>query len=168
MEEINNKKEVTIVPPEGYEIDKENSTLGYIVFKKIETKPYRWRDDKDAKINGYYIDTDISEVKPTRDLRNFKCNYNVFATEKQAKSALVMARISQIMENDKRFGGVVTDEEWADENVVKYTIERFNDYVEPNHQYCIKYNFLAFHTFEQCNLFLEENEDLVKQFLMIE
>lgn len=28
-----------------------------------------------------------------------------------------MAQISQIMANDKRFGGVVTDEEWADENI---------------------------------------------------
>ena len=152
MEETNNRKEITIVPPEGYEIDKENSTLEHIVFKKTETKPYRWRDDKKIRFDGYYIDTDISEIKPTRDLRNFKCNYNVFATEKQAKSALAMARISQIMEHDKRFGGVVTDEEWKVNNGnMKYAISRFGDDILID-SYCHKYHFLSFYTYQQANI----------------
>jgi len=167
MEETNNRKEITIVPPEGYEIDKENSTLEHIVFKKIETKPYRWRNDKETRFDGYYIDTDISEIKPTRDLRNFKCNYNVFATEKQAKSAIAMARISQIMEHDKRFGGVVTDEEWVDGSIHKYAITRRGNSIEYNLEF-YDYYFLSFHTPQQRNLFTQENEDLVKDYLMIE
>lgn len=168
MEETNNRKEVTIVPPEGYEIDKENSTLGHIVFKKIETKPYRWRDDDEAKMNGYYIEEYTSEVKPVHGATNYICNYNIFATEKQAYSALAMARISQIMENDKRFGGAVTDEEWKVNNGnMKYAISRFGDDILID-SYCHKYHFLSFYTYQQANLFLQENEDLVKDYLMIE
>lgn len=35
-----------------------------------------------------------------------------------------MARISQIMKNDERFGGLITDEEWADDSW--YIIIRMN------------------------------------------
>ena len=175
MEEINDKKEITIVPPEGYEIDKENSTLGHIVFKKIETKPYRWRDDKYAKMDGYYIVSRTSEVIPIHNVRNYIYNYNVFATEKQAKSVIAMARISQIMANDKRFGGVVTDEEWKNDNITKYLIIRLTYSYKTQPQFIISrdytntiYNFLAFHTWEQRELFIKENEDLVKDFLMID
>ena len=36
-----------------------------------------------------------------------------------------MAQISQIMANDSRFGGVVTDEEWKNYGMGKYCINRF-------------------------------------------
>lgn len=167
MEETNNRKEVTIVPPEGYEIDKENSTLCHIVFKEIKTKPYRWRDDDEAKMNGYYIEAYTSEVKPVHDATNYICNYNIFATEKQAYSALAMARISQIMENDKRFGGVVTDVMWNSCNINKFCIIKIKDKIGRDCK-VLEYHFLAFRNPEQRELFLEENEDLVKQYLMIE
>lgn len=99
------EKEIKITPPEGFEIDKENSTFECIKFKPIEKK--RWRDDEDAQIEGYFFNL-VSTIAAYGGLNNPK-NYNVFATEKQAKSALAMARISQIMANDERFGGVVTD-----------------------------------------------------------
>lgn len=94
-------------------------------------------------------------------------NYNVFATEKQAKSALAMARISQIMANDKRFGEVITDEEWNNPNIRKYCIDRFAGKRRID-VFDTTYHFLAFHTREQRDLFLEENEDLVKDYLMID
>ena len=166
MEETNNRKEVTIVPPEGYEIDKENSTLEHIVFKKIETKPYRWRDDEKSIIDGYII-TNNALIVNTRYNMNIENNYNIFVYEKQAKSALAMARISQIMKNDKRFGGVVTDEEWVDGSIHKYTITRRGNSIDYNLEF-YDYYFLSFHTPKQRDLFLQENEDLVKDYLMIE
>ena len=51
-------KELKISVPQGYEIDKENSTFECIKFKKIEQ---RWRDNEDANIAGYYI-TSNSEI----------------------------------------------------------------------------------------------------------
>lgn len=167
MEETNNRKEVTIVPPEGYEIDKENSTLGHIVFKKIETKPYRWCNDASQLIDGYFIHSSNSNISSVYNLVNSPWHHNVFAEEKQAKSALAMARISQIMENDKRFGGVVTDEEWVDGSIHKYTITRRGNSIDYNLEF-YDYYFLSFHTPEQRGLFLQENEDLVKDYLMIE
>lgn len=156
-------KEFKVPIPDGMEIDKEKSTFECIKFKPIEHK--RWRDDENVGVNGYYIGNDSSIEY--HDGYNRDSNYNVFATEKQAKSALAMARISQIMANDDRFGGVITDEEWNNISILKYTIERLNNGITIGDSINY-YNFLAFHTAEQRDLFLEENEDLVKDFLMID
>ena len=155
-------KEINITPPEGYEIDKENSTFNCIKFKPV-TK--RWRDNEDAEFYGYFI-TNYSGILPTFNA-NHVTNHNVFAEEKQAKSALAMAYISQIMANDERFGGVVTDEEWNDSNMVKYIIERRNSDINKTTSFSC-YLLLAFHTEEQRDLFLEENEDLIKDYLMLD
>lgn len=155
-------KELKIISPEGYEIDKENSTFECIKFKPIVK---RWRDTS-PKVDGYFINGNvITRVCPndTWDINN----HDIFATRKQAKSALAMAQISQIMVNDKRFGGPITDEEWNYNASLKYVIERYGDKIIKNtHEKA--YHFLAFHTNKQLDLFLKENEDLVKDYLMID
>ena len=155
-------KEVKIVPPEGYEIDKESSTFDCIKFKPLIK---RWRDDTNAIFDGYYItsDSEITDISHTFNAPN---DYNVFSTKKQAKSALAMARISQIMANDERFGGVVSDKEWKDENIQKYCIIRFGDTINRDINHNV-YRFLAFHTKQQRDLFLEENKDLIDDYLML-
>lgn len=77
-----------------------------------------------------------------------------------------MAQISQTMANDERFGGVITDEEWEDTTINKFVINRAKNTINKA-AFTSSYEFLAFHTQEQCDLFLEENEDLVKNYLMI-
>jgi len=158
-------KEIKIVPPEGYEIDRENSTFEYIKFKSISK---RWKDGNPF-INGWILGGfNVLDYCSHYKNRWKEGNLNVFATEKQAKSALAMAQISQIMANDKRFGGVVTDEEWEDTDLDKYVILRNNMNTTCNGNACYNYSFLAFHTQEQRDLFLKENEDLVKDYLMID
>ena len=159
-----NAIEFKVPIPEGMEIDKENSTFECIKFKPI--KPKRWREDKNAVMSGYYINIE-ARISVVADARNCAVNHSIFATKKQAKSALAMARISQIMANDERFGGVITDEEWLDERTPKYVIRRIDNSV-CYHWLVNIYHFLAFHTEEQRDLFLKENEDLVKDYLMIE
>ena len=156
------EKEVRIQVPEGMEIDKENSTFECVKFKPIEKK--RWRDDKMATVQGCWI-TGNSDIAYHTGF-NTKLNYNLFKTTKQAKSALAMARISQIMANDDRFGGVVTDEEWNGGDF-KYTIERCENTINKDYHTSV-WRFLAFHTEKQRDLFLSENEDLVKDYLMVE
>ena len=159
-------KEIKIKIPEGYEIDKENSTFECIKFKPVVK---RWRDNKENIIKGYYVSS-LSSINPTPSTtcsHYISENYNVFATKKQAKSALAMAQISQIMANDERFGGVVTDKEWRDEDAVKYCIIRDQSQLEFYSRRSL-YDFLAFHTVEQRDLFLKENEDLIKDYLMID
>lgn len=150
--------------PKGMEIDKKNSTFECIKFKPIKLK--KWRDDEKAKVNGYIITLD-SNISGSATFSNVASNHNVFATKKQAKSALAMARISQIMTNDKRFGGVITDKEWNNPNFYKFCIERSYDRINTD-WFSNIYHFLAFRTKEQRDLFLKENEDLVKDYLMIE
>ena len=159
-------KEIKIIPPEGYKIDEENSTFDCIKFRPIEK---RWRDDVSARIAGYKINaiSEIYQIPLKFSNANIKINYSIFAIEKQAKSALAMARISQIMANDKRVGGAVTDEEWKNPYNVKYVIIKAKGTIVKDSS-LLAYYFLAFHTPEQRDLFLEENEDLVKDYLMID
>lgn len=157
------KKEINITIPEGYEIDKENSTFEKIVFKKVA--PTRWRDDGNAEVDGYFIGNFGDILKCSGN--NKPANYNIFATEKQAKRAKAEARISQIMANDERFGGVVTNEEWGDNTAPKYVINRYGKTACPDFVYT-HYHFLSFRTKKQRDLFLKENMDLVKDYLMLD
>lgn len=145
------------IEEEGYKWDADTLTLS-----KIQK---RWRDKENYDVSGYFIQND-SKIVSHLSGHNTSINYNVFATEKQAKSALAMARISQIMANDERFGGVVTDEEWGD-NYYTFVIIRTKNGLQITLKYYI-YHYLAFHTKEQAELFLKENEDLVKDYYMME
>lgn len=139
---------------ESYKWNSDTLTLS-----KIE----KWRDKEGTKMNGYYIGSD-SIIYNYYDGVLCRNSYNVFATEKQAKSALAMARISQIMANDNRFGGSITDEEWNTDK--KYVILRRGTELEIATRY--GYEYLAFHTNEQAELFLKENEDLIKMYYMMD
>lgn len=164
-------KTLEIVAPEGYEIDKENSTFEKIVFKPVEKS---WRSQESdgfeytsifPNMNGYYI-SDFSHILKTRAFHNV-VNRNLFATEKQAKSALAMAQISQIMVNDPRFGGTITDEEWENSKLPKFVICKYSNNIWRDIHY-ERYAFLAFHTSNQRDLFLKENMDLVREYLMLD
>lgn len=69
-------KEVIITPPEGYEIDREESTFDHIKFKLIENKNLTWeeiqRKNTDKHKNQYYVSAigDITEyeMRPTVNL----------------------------------------------------------------------------------------------------
>ena len=156
------EKELKIDIPEGYEIDKENSTFECIRFKK---KPERWVDGI-KNIQGFWITTK-SQISTAYCIKNDE-NRNVFATVKQAKSALAIAQISQIIKNDERFGGPVADEEWCRFNLDKYIIYRRGGNIHTCDTTDDEYYLLAFHTKEQRDLFLKENENLVKDYLMID
>ena len=158
-------KELNITIPEGHEIDLENSDLasGKIVFKLIGPKAWRHQNHK---MSGYYIGT-MSEIKVAENIDSeLECNHNVFATEKHAKAALAIAQISQIMANDERFGGPVTIDEWKDDTTNKYIIEWYDGEIGTD-CYHSSYYFLAFHTRQQRDLFLEENRDLVEAYFML-
>lgn len=132
---------------------------------EITKKEISWRNNEDlsTKISGYYINID-SSISSYDDGILCKNSYNVFSTKKQAKSALAMARISQIMANDNRFGGAITNEEWNYNR--KYVIIRRGNNLGIETRYC--YEYLAFHTNEQAELFLKENEDLIKDYYMLD
>lgn len=141
------------------------SLNGNLVIVEEVEEPEFWSDDNTNTINGFYINTgtDISKLSK---VPNIPYHHDVFATKKQAKSALAMARISQIMVHDiEHFGGVVTDEEWK-EDKPKFVIYRMNGNAFST-SITSSYSFLAFHTAEQRNRFLEKYPQLVADYLMI-
>lgn len=145
--------------PDGFEIDKENSTLELIVFKEI-IKTLTFKDIK--YIDGYYINThsDICEI----DQANDSTNRNVFLTEKHAKSALAMAQISQLIPH---YGGEITDEEWNNQDIPKFILSRRGNGIRSDTMWNT-YEFIAFHTKEQRDDFLKYNERLVRDYFMLD
>lgn len=140
---------------EGYKWDADSLTLS-----KIQK---RWRDDEHVQIDDYFMNG-VSQIT-FRPGYNTCCYYNLFATERQAKSAMAMARISQIMKNDERFGGAISNEEWNNATIYAVIVKSDNKlFVTTSH----RYEYLAFHEREQAKLFLEENEDLVKDYYMLD
>ena len=137
-----------------------NQCKNLYIVEEVE-EPKIWRD-KNCKVKEYYLGVD-------RKIHDDVVSFNKavgYATPKEVDRETAMVRISHIMANDERFGGVITDEEWERDDEPKYAIDR--EFGEPQLSVCYTiYRFLAFHTQEQRKLFLEENEDLVKQYFMI-
>ena len=161
------KKYFKVEVPEGYEIDKENSTLEHICFKKIEQEVRTWEDliGKDRpKTQAWISSTDCEIVVDKVSSKILKSDRFEFIDEKHAKSALAMAQISQLL---PYFGGPITDEEWEDIYTIKYIICRTASGINCG-CYTFNYDFLAFHTAEQRDNFLKYNERLVKDYLMID
>ena len=159
------EKEMKIIPPEGYEIDKENSTFECIKFKKKE--PERWIDQKYRKVDGYYIDLD-STLRHVNRLLHKTDDRNVFATEKQAKSALAFAQLTQILANDKRFDSISKIHD--DSSDTSYTIlynRSTEEFIYTSHN-SYYYGSISFKEEEQAKLFIKENEDLLRQYFMID
>ena len=110
-------KEMKIQAPEGYEIDKENSTFENIVFKKIEKElPKSWEDLK--ILNGYYVN-DSSEVDIFESYTTDEYNKNVFPTKEEAEACVALAQLCQL--RDRYNDGWKPD--WEDYNETKYCIE---------------------------------------------
>ena len=136
-----------------------------VIVEEVE-EPEFWSDKEDKEAKGYFIGFESNIIYHTPTQYNHR-EHKYFASRKQAKSALAMAMISQIIANDvEHFGGVITDEEWKDLTVDKYVIHRLNNAISFMCSY-LDYHFLAFHTEAQRDLFLEKYRDLVKDFLMI-
>lgn len=154
--------------PENIEVDTENSNDTIIRFKKKEQKIKTFQDLIDNKedfpeescyINSSYSDIDSCEVDEFSE-----DDKNVFIDKTHAKSALAMSQISQLM---PYYGGAITKEEWDNDNLVKYVLDRRQNGVNIDIAYSF-FEFLAFHTAEQRDAFYENNAKLVKEYLMIE
>ena len=89
---------------------------------------------------------------------------DVASSYKVAKSMLAMAIISQLM---PFYGKEITDKEWEDRKLPKFVIGKNQNLIYSNINYT-DYCFLSFHTSDQRDDFLKYNEQLVKDYLMID
>lgn len=139
-----------LIPNDAHWSDVAKETDGYRVALNSSGEAYI------EQVNGISYNTQTDK------------NCNVFACSKQAKSALAMARISQIMANDEYYGFPITDEEWRNNAVRKYCIARCIDYCDDDISTTGYYHFLAFHTREQRDAFMADYPQLVFDYLMLE
>lgn len=155
------EKEIKIVVPDGMEIDRENSTFELIRFKNKEVKIKTWDDLVNSNNKGFFLDSFSDICEST--INGYE-DGNVAASEKHCKAMLAMAKISQLM---PYYGGVITNEEWDDRDIFKYIITRIQNGISTESTR-YRNSLLAFHTSGQRYEFLKNNEQLVKDYLMIE
>lgn len=161
LDEMENK-ELKIEVPQGYEIDKENSTFEKIVFKKVEKElPKCWEEL--GEIKGWYVDS-FSDIMPCDKGDTDKDNdKNIFPTIEEAEACLALAQLCQL--RDRYNDGWKPD--WENRAQNKFII-----YIHPNNKilfdkisantHAISRHLLTFKTEELRNKFLENFEDLIK------
>jgi len=92
--------EVVIVPPDGYEVDKEKSTLGRMVFRRKafvnlqEDKPLPKTWEELERVSGYFVRLDCELCKAS--LGTYKNNRNIFSNEKEAEASIALSQLSQL------------------------------------------------------------------------
>lgn len=104
-----NTQELKIQVPQGYEIDKENSTFEKIIFKQIEKKlPMSFSEI--GELNGCFIDSDshIIELRRAYYSDNEK-NTNIWKFKELAKASLALNQL--IWLRDSWNDGWVADKE---------------------------------------------------------
>lgn len=149
-------KELKIQVPEGYEIDKENSTFEKIVFKKVEKElPKSWEELDIVK--GFYVDS-LSEIASTgEETCAEEYNRNTFPTKEEAKACIALAQLCQL--RDRYNDGWKPD--WDSMSETKYVLEISRNIVVKNF-YGNRHKILAFKTEELRDKFLENFIDLIE------
>lgn len=156
-------KEMKIQAPEGYEIDRENSTFEKIVFRKTDNYlPISWEEF--GEVEGWFVN-ELSNVEyysegHSTDFRD----KNLFPTEEEAKACIALAQLCQL--RDRYNDGWKPD--WENRAQNKFII-----YIHPNNKilfdkisantHAISRHLLTFKTEELRDKFLENFKDLIEQ-----
>jgi len=145
-------KELNIIAPEGYEIDKENSTFEKIVFKKINELPKTWEDLK--YIGGAYMSI-FSNVTTINSVKTDSSAKNIFPTKELAEAALALAQLLQLRD---RYNG---DNKGFIFGKSNYCITVSNNSIS---KYCDIYiqQVLAFRTIELRDEFYNNFKELIE------
>ena len=113
----------------------------------------------DKMIEGFYIFG--ASVRKIYQCDGFKDCANLFKTEKQAKSALAYAQLTQLMALPEYNGDWVAD--WSGVCTIKYVIKRSNKSFFADEHSSI-YEPISFKSKVIRDKFLENNRDLLKQY----
>ena len=150
-------KTLKINVPDGYEIDKEQSTFEKIVFKEIKKGlPKCWEELE--KLQGFYTDSDSNVRYSSTNRTTYNNNRNIFATKQQAEASIALAQLSQLREVYRQ--GWVPD--WSNPNEVKYVFEFSPNGIYINRWYSIN-TFLSFQSKEIASEFLDNFRDLIEK-----
>ena len=88
------EKELKIIPPIGYEIDRQKSTFEKIVFKKIPENPKTWEDYCKLTRNKFSF-----YAKPSNTINTdyYYCgSFNEFSTKERAEQFIALGKLLQL------------------------------------------------------------------------
>ena len=147
-------KEFKIQVPEGYEIDKENSTFEKIVFKKLEKElPKSWEELH--MIKGWFVENGSGIYKFEKCFTISK-NRNLFPTKEEAEACLALAQLCQLRD--------IYNEGWKPDwknGTEKYSIYFNADKIYSGDIYKTQ-SVLSFKTKELRDKFLENFKGLIE------
>ena len=155
------EKSFKVQIPEGYEIDKENSTFEYIKYKKVKFEyPKSWKEAFVGKnVYGYWVGS-TGEIR-VADRIALRGDKNTFKYEEQAESMLAYAQLTQLMALPCFNGD--WKPKWTNNVELKYFI--YSDGEKLVIGNCYSYHkFLAFRSREKAEIFLELYKDLINVF----
>ena len=146
--------QIKIDIPEGYEIDKDNSTFELIKFKEIKKQLPKSLDEL-GKIDGWYVGIFSDEIIAVVNSKTNKDNRNIFKTKQQAEASIALAQLSQLRDVYRQ--GWTPD--WDDEEIKHCIIFHKNDLVLDYHREFN--NFLSFQSREIAKQFLYNFHELI-------
>lgn len=89
------EKELKIIPPQGYEVDRQKSTFEKIIFTKIPENPKTWEE--------YCVLTKGSPSFFARcnavDTSHYTAEYNEFSTRERAEQFIALGRLLQLRDH---------------------------------------------------------------------
>lgn len=151
-------KQVTITPPEGYEIDKENSTFEKIVFKEVLKVPVQKKWEDFGEIEGYYIDNMSNII--LHKAYSSEDNRNIIPTLKEAEAMLALIQLMQW--RDKVNGQPLLEWcDWSNSRQNKYIIHKDRDTLYCGISSTMSF-IMAFKTREIRDQFFIDHKDLLE------
>ena len=88
------EKELKIIPPIGYEIDRQKSTYEKIIFKKIPENPKTWEDYCELTKGNTSNYANATTLMVCKD--RFNGAYNEFSTKKRAEQFIALGKLLQL------------------------------------------------------------------------
>ena len=175
--EITESNKKTVMEARNVEVTLETAKRWYVqggefkemalsAFTEAELNPIRneWEDRIIAYgtrfVSGWFLGGDCVYKETNEE----NTDRSTFKTEKQAKSALAYAQLTQLMALPEYNGDWVPD--WSDGDV-KYIIRRYRSSINLDY-YTKTHHFLAFKSAEVCENFLENNLDLLKEYFELD
>lgn len=141
------EKELKIIPPIGYEIDKQKSTFEKIIFKKVPDNPKTW-DDYCSLMKGktvYYTNCNTITVS------GFSDAHDKFVTKKRAEQFIALGKLLQLRDywvKNSKFKDAIGIFTWGDVVIVTNKCD-INDFA------------LTFPTQEMADKFINCFRDLI-------
>ena len=161
------KQEFQIVTPEGYEIDKENSTFEKIVFKKKDDKPRTWEDfcNKYEWTGEEYFISSTGYEKTTRKRYDFRfpSSRGYVSNKEEAEAFVALMQLRQLR---KAWVGD-WEPEWSTSCAYNDRYGLINYYSKITVEQTENNNPLSFPTEEMAKEFINCFKDLLEQAKML-